>query len=114
MPLWKTPGAVPWACSQDVRSFLGLSNYYRRFIKDFTRLVAPLTRLTGKDVKFQWNHSCATAFDQLKRALTSAPILAYPDFHIPFDLYVDASQDGLGMVLGQTQDENQVVIAYSG
>ena len=53
-------------------------------------------------------------FDQLKRALTSSPIQAYPDFHIPFDLYVDASQDGLGMVLGQTQDGNEVVITYSG
>ena len=93
---------------KDFRSFLGLANYYRRFIKDFARLAAPLTRLTRKDVKFQWYHSCATAFDQLKRALTNAPILAYPD------LYVDASRDGLWMVLGQTQYGNGVVIAYSG
>ena len=113
-PVPMQTAAAPSSAGCDVRSFLGLANYYRCFIKNFARLAAPLTRLTRKDVKFQWDHSCATAFDQLKRALTSAPILAYPDFHILFDLYVDASQDGLGMVLGQTQDGNEVVIAYSG
>jgi hypothetical protein len=99
---------------KDVRSFLGLANYYRCFIKDFSKIAKPLTQLLRKNVKFQWTEACQTAFDILKSALVSAPILCYPDFTKPFDLYVDASLDGLGMTLGQIQNDREVVIAYAG
>ena len=59
----------------EIRSFLELARYYRKFIKDFSRLVAPMTRLTPKGVKFEWNDLCEKAFQELKRRLTSAPIL---------------------------------------
>ena len=99
---------------KDIRSFLGLANYYRRFIKDFMKIAKPLTQLLHKNVKFQWTEACQTAFDILKSALVSAPILCYPDFTKPFDLYIDASLDGLGMTLGQIQNDREVVIAYAG
>jgi hypothetical protein len=70
---------------KDVRSFLGLANYYRRFIKDFSKIAKPLTQLLHKNVKFQWTEACQTAFDILKSALVSSPILCYPDFTKPFD-----------------------------
>ena len=98
----------------DVRSFLGLANYYRRFIKGFAQIAAPLNNLTRKTVPFCWDDDCQTAFDRLKHALTTAPILAYPDFALPFHLYVDASQDGIGLTLGQTIDGKELAIAYAG
>ena len=78
------------------------------------QIAAPSNKLTSKNVKFQWDESCQFAFDKLKRALTSAPILAYPDFHLPLHLYVIASQDGIGLTLGQLVDGKDVVIAYAG
>ena len=99
---------------KDVRAFLGLANYYRKFVKDFAKIAGPLHELTKKGLKFQWTNECQAAFDLLKTALTQAPILAYPDFTLPFDLYIDASDDALGMVLGQIQNGREVVIAYSG
>ena len=95
---------------KDVRAFLGLANYYRKFVKDFAKIAGPLHELTKKGLKFQWTNEYQAAFDLLKTALTQAPILAYPDFTLPFDLYDDA----LGMVLGQIQNGREVVIAYSG
>ena len=62
-----------------IRSFLGLAGYYRRFIEDFSRIAAPMTRLTRKEVKFDWDDRCEEAFQELKRRLTSAPILIVPD-----------------------------------
>lgn len=85
---------------KDVRAFMGLTNYYRKFIKGFAQIASPLHDLTKK----------GTAFYTLKKALTEAPILAYPDFAHPFILATDASNDALGMVLGQKQN----VIAYAG
>ena len=63
----------------EIRSFLGLAGYYRRFIEDFSRLAAPMTRLTRKEVKFDWDDRCVEAFQELKRRLTTAPILIVPD-----------------------------------
>ena len=63
----------------EIRSFLGLAWYYRRFIEDFSRLVAPMTRLTRKEVKFEWDDRCEETFQELKRRLTSASILIVPD-----------------------------------
>ena len=71
---WEIPKSV-----FEIRSFLGLVGYYRRFIEDFSRLAAPITRLTRKEVKFVWDDSCERAFQELKRRLTSAPILIVPE-----------------------------------
>ena len=65
-------------------------------------------------MKFCWTQSCADAFDKLKRALDSAPILAYPDFKEPFLLFVDASSTGIGFTLAQNQNGKEVVIVYNG
>ena len=91
-----------------VRSFLGLANYYRRFIKS-----RPLNQLLRKNHKFLWTDACEQAFKALKDALASAPILAFPNFKEPFHLYTDASNDGIGVTLGQIQEGREVVIAYA-
>ena len=99
---------------KDVRAFLGLANYYRKFVKDFAKIAGPLHDLTKKGLKFQWSDACQSAFETLKEALTQAPILAYPDFTLEFTLATDASDHGLGYVLGQVQNGREVVIAYGG
>ena len=86
----------------EIRSFLGLAGYYRRFIKDFSRLAAPMTRLTRKEVKFYWDDRCEKAFQELKMRLTSAPILVVPDRGQGYTVYYDASRTGLGCVLMQS------------
>ena len=83
----------------EIHSFLGLIGYYRRFIEDFFRLAAPMTRLTRKEVKFEWNDLCEKAFQELKRRLTSAPILIVLKKGQRYIVYCDASKDGLGCVL---------------
>ena len=99
---------------KDVRKFLGLANYCRKFVQGFAKIACPLNDLTKKGLKFNCTEECQTAFDTLKTALTQAPILAYPDFQQPFHLYVDASDEAHGMVLGQIQNGKEVVIAYAG
>ena len=89
---WERPKSV-----FEIRSFLGLAGYYRRFIEDFSRLAAPMTRLTQKEVKFVWDYSCERAFQELKRSLTSAPILIVPERGQRYTVYCDASKDGLGV-----------------
>ena len=79
----------------EISSFMGLAGYYRRFIKDFSRLAAPMTRLTRKEVKFEWNYLCEMTFQELKRRLTSAPILIVPERGQRYTMYCDASKDGL-------------------
>ena len=74
MMSWERPKSV-----FEIRNFLGLAGYYRRFIEDFSRLAAPMTRLTLKEVKFDWDERCEEVFQELKRRLTSAPILIVPD-----------------------------------
>ena len=83
----------------ELHSFLGLTGYYQRFIEDFSRLVAPMTRLTRKEVKFEWNDQCEKAFQELKRRLTSSPILIVQEKGQMYIVYYDASKDGLGCVL---------------
>ena len=75
---------------KQVRSFLGLCNYYGKFVHNFTRIAEPLNKLTRKNTIFIWDEKCQSAFDQLKTALTEAPILAYLDFSLEFHLYTDA------------------------
>ena len=102
------------ASLKKLKSFLGLANYDRRFIKGFLEIASPLNALTKKGVKFCWSESCADAFDRLKRALISAPVLAFPNFDEQFLLYVDASSTGIGFALAQVQNGREVVIAYNG
>ena len=99
---------------KEVCAFLGLANYYRKFVKDFANIAGPLHNLTKKGLKVLWNDDCQVAFDRLKEALTQGPNLAYPDFTVEFTLATDASDEGLGYVLGQIQNGREVVIGYAG
>ena len=100
---WERPKSV-----FEIRSFLGLAGYYTRFIEDFSRLAAPMTRLTRKEAKFVWDDSCERAFQELKRRLTSTPILIVPERGQRCTVYCDASKDRLGCVLMQSGK----VVAY--
>jgi hypothetical protein len=102
--VWKPPKSV-----YQIRSFLGLARYYRRFIPDFSRIAKPMTKLLKKGVKFMWSKACEKAFHTLRQHLTSAPVLVQPDNSKPFDVFCDASGTGLGCVLMQ---EGRV-IAYA-
>ncbi|KAF8045458.1 hypothetical protein N665_4896s0001 [Sinapis alba] len=93
----------------EVRSFLGLAGYYRKFVKGFASLAQPMTQLTGKDVKFAWSEECAKCFSSLKDMLTGAPILVLPEADQPYVVYTDASITGLGCVL----THHGKVIAYA-
>ena len=104
MATWPTP-----TC-QRVQQFLGLANYYRRFVKNFSTLANPVHRLTEKNVS--WRQEAAEV--QLKQRLTSPPVLAHPDFSLPFILDTDASSSGLGAVLSQKHaDGKEHVVAYA-
>ena len=99
---------------KNLRSFLGLASYYRRFIPNFSSVARPLHILTRKNVQFDWTRECQKAFDTLKKLLTQAPLLAYPDFTQPFMLETDASVEGLGAVLAQRKPDQSVhPIAYA-
>ncbi|CAN6712720.1 unnamed protein product [Malus baccata var. baccata] len=98
---------------REVRSFLGHAGFYRRFIKDFSKISTPLCRLLQKDVNFDFNEECEKAFKHLKEMLTSAPIIRPPDWSIPFELMCDASDYALGAVLGQRKDKQPHVIYYA-
>ena len=91
----------PPADVKTLRSFLGLASYYRRFVPEFAKVARPLHALTRKDAPFQWTPQCQSAFDNLKKLLTSAPVLAFPRFEKTFILETDASGAGLGAVLAQ-------------
>lgn len=82
----------------EVRSFLGLAGYYRRFVENFSRIALPMTNLIKKNTRFQWTEKREKAFQELKERLTSAPILALPSGTEGFEVYSDASQEGLGCV----------------
>jgi hypothetical protein len=101
---WEVPHTM-----KEVHSFLGLAGYYRRFIKNFSKIAKPLTSLLEKGVDFSWIDECQMAFDELKKRLTTAPVLTLPDQSKRFIVYCDASKDGLGCVLMQ---EGRV-IAYA-
>jgi hypothetical protein len=101
---WKQPTSA-----SEIRSFLGLAGYYRRFIEGFSKIVRPMTELLRKDTKFVWSEACERSFQELKRRLTSAPVLVLPDNQKSFVVYCDASRQGLGCVLMQ---EGRVV-AYA-
>ena len=87
---------------KELMRFLGMAGYYRRFCHNFSDVVAPLTNLLRKEVKFIWSSDCQSAFDQVKALLSTNPVLMAPDFNQPFSLMVDASDVGAGAVLTQT------------
>ena len=95
---WTTPTSIT-----DVRSFLGLCSYYRRFIRGFSSIAAPLNKLLEKSNKFEWNDDCDQAFDDLKKTLVSDSVMAYPRDSGLFILDTDASATGIGAVLSQLQ-----------
>ena len=94
---WERPKSV-----FEIRSFLGLAGYHRRFIEDLSRLEALVTRLTRKEVRFDWDDRCEEAFQELKRRLTTAPILIVPDKGQGYTMYCDASRAGQGCVSMQS------------
>ncbi|VDI02506.1 Hypothetical predicted protein [Mytilus galloprovincialis] len=99
----------------DVRSFLGLCNYYRKFVKSYAKIASPLNRLLTKDTPFKWTTDCQNAFETLKEALTSTPVLNFPNFNKPFIVSCDASGSAIGYILSQIgDDEKEHVIGYGG
>ena len=99
---------------REVRQFLGVASYYRRFIRGFAKTAQPLHALTQKGAPFEWTQSCQNAFEELKSHLTESPLLAYPDFDKSFILETDASVKGLGAVLSQVQaDGRPHPVAYA-
>nr|GEV50056.1 reverse transcriptase domain-containing protein [Tanacetum cinerariifolium] len=96
-----------------IRSFLGHADFYRRFIKDFSKIAKPMTRLFEKDTPFHFSKECVEAFQTLKIKLTEAPILIAPDWDMPFELMCDASDFAIGAALGQRQDKHFRPIHYA-
>ena len=106
---WPTPTS-----QKDVQKFLGLANYYRRFTQDFAKVAKPLHKLTEKTTQFKWTLECQDSFTLLKQKLTSAPVLAFPDFEQSFILDTDASDNGIGAVLSQVDPiGRERVVAYA-
>ncbi|GJU03292.1 reverse transcriptase domain-containing protein [Tanacetum coccineum] len=89
-----------------VRSFLGHAGFYRRFIKDFSKISRPMTHLLEKNTPFIFSNECIQAFEMLKKKLTEAPILIAPDWDLPFELMCDASDFSIGAVLGQRHEKH--------
>ncbi|CAH2089856.1 unnamed protein product [Euphydryas editha] len=98
---------------KDVKSFLGLVGYYRRFIENFSKITKPLTSLLKKDVSFHWTQEQELAFQTLKHKLISAPLLQYPDYSKPFILTTDASNYAVGAILSQGEIGKDKPIAYA-
>jgi hypothetical protein len=96
----------------ELRSFIGLCSFYRRFVRNFADITAPLNALLKKNIKFKWTPECQKAFVTLKLRLTSPPVLAFPRPELPYKLVTDASDHGLGAVLSQNHDGIEKVIAY--
>ena len=115
---WPTPQTV-----YDVRSFLGFEGYYRRFIKNFSKIAKPIrevttglenqSKRTAKKTTIEWTEAANSAFEHLKELCISTPILAYPDYQLSFILHTDSSSESLGAVLYQRQDDKLRVIAYA-
>ena len=104
---WPSPRTA-----KDVKSFVGLCSYYRRFVRGFAGIARPLYRLTEKQREFRWTRECEDAFRRLKTFLTTAPILTFPTADGLFILDTDASNTGLGAVLSEVQEGEEKVIAF--
>ena len=115
---WPVPQTV-----YDVRSFLGFVGYYRRFIRDFSKISKPIreviiglenqSKRVAKKTLINWSEAAQSAFEVLKELCVNAPILAFPDYKLPFILHTDSSTEGLGAVLYQKQEGKLRVIAYA-
>jgi hypothetical protein len=108
----KVQDVLSWNASMsvgDIRSFLGLAGYYRRFIEGFSKISMPTTELLEKDKKFEWTSACEACFQEFKKRLMTALILVMPDMEKMFSIYCDAFGQGLGCVL--MQDGH--VVAYA-
>ena len=99
---WPTPTKV-----KDVQSFLGFTNYYRRFIGDYSNIAHPLIDLTKKNLEWKWTSSCQKAFDSLKEEFLKQPILSLPDLNKPFAIATDASKDASGGILLQADSNGE-------
>ena len=99
--------------SKELRSFLGLTGYYRRLIRYYAAIASQLYRLTKADTPFIWSEACNNAFQQLKTKLVTAPVLAYPDFNKPFQVHTDASGFAIGAVLCQEQDDKSIRVTFA-
>ena len=97
-------------CVREVRSFIGMCSYYRRFIPNFSEIAEPIINLTRKYAKFHWTKQCQEAFQFLKDSLKVVPLLAYPDPNKPYVLYTDASQSCIGACLTQSSDDGVLPI----
>ena len=95
-----TECSAPTSVSE-IHSFLGLAGYYRRFIENFSKIAKPMIELLKNDIKFKWTEDCEASFQELKKRLTTAPVLTLPDIHKEFQVYCDASRLGLGNMLMQ-------------
>ena len=125
----KTEAIRTWpkpTTEKELRSFLGIAGYYRRFVQNFAKIATPLHSILSKPEKSKsktkikseqflklWNDNCDKALKTLKEKLTTTPILGYPDFSKEFILEIDASFEGLGAVLSQERPTGNVVIAYA-
>ncbi|KAG7528644.1 hypothetical protein ISN45_Un124g000010, partial [Arabidopsis thaliana x Arabidopsis arenosa] len=98
---------------KDIRSFLGHAGFYRRFIKDFSKIARPLTRLLCKEAEFEFDEECLKAFHTIKEALVTAPVVQAPNWDYPFEIMCDASDYAVGAVLGQRIDKKLHVIYYA-
>jgi hypothetical protein len=96
-----------------IRSFLGLTGYYRKYVRGYSRLAGPLFELTKKDIAFVWNVDCEQEYQALKAALVDAPVLTRPDFKWIFWLDVDWSPKGVGAILSQKEGKFERVVAYA-
>ncbi|KAL0846987.1 hypothetical protein Bca101_020233 [Brassica carinata] len=98
---------------KDIRSFLGHAGFYRRFIKDFSKIARPMTKLLCKEAAFSFDEDCLEAFKKIKGDLVSSPIVQPPDWDLPFEIMCDASDFAVGAVLGQKKDGQTHVIYYA-
>ena len=103
----------PPKTTKDIRSFLGHAGFYRRFIKDFSKISRPLCTLLQKEMEFMFDEECMKAFNTLKEALISTPIIVPPNWSIPFEIMCDASDYAVGAVLGQRMDKLPHAIYYA-
>ena len=99
--------------AKDVRAFLGLTSFYRRFVPKFAETAKPLTKLTRKGQEFNWGPSQQEAFDELKAKLCTTPVLAYPNFDLLFILTTDASKVAVAAILSQVQNGLERSVAYA-
>ena len=104
---------LPPTTVKGIRSFLGHAGFYKRFIRDFSKIARPLCRLLEKDTKFNFDAACQSSFEEIKSRLVEAPIMAKPDWNSEFEIMCDASDYAMGVVLGQKADKMFRAIYYA-